>query len=72
MSARRSIAWLTASRIFWLSNGGFLMFMMMLSATFWLNGVTTSCGTAFLSCSAAVLVVSPGNDTSSLPAWIAA
>jgi len=41
-----------------LSKGGFLTFIMMLSLTFWLNGVTTSWGTAFLSCSAAVLVVS--------------
>ncbi len=46
--------------------------MMMLSLTFWLYGVTTSWGTAFLSCSAAVFVVSPGNETSSLPAWSAA
>src|SRR2546422_6239998 len=46
--------------------------MMMLSLTFWLYGVTTSCGTAALSCSAAVLVVSPGKDTSSFPACNAA
>ena len=34
MSARRSMAWLTASRTLTLSKGGFLMFMMMLLLTF--------------------------------------
>ena len=54
------MAWLTASRILRLSKGGFLMFMMTLLFTFSLTGVTTSCGTAFLSCSACVFEVSPG------------
>jgi hypothetical protein len=67
MRARRSMAWLTASRTFGLSNGAFLVFMMMLSLTFWLYGVTTNSGTAFFSCSATVLEVSPGKATSTWP-----
>jgi hypothetical protein len=70
--ARRSMAYETASRTFWLSKGGFLRFMMMLSVTLVLNGVTMSFGTAALSCSAAALVVSPGMATSSWPACSAA
>jgi len=62
------MARLTASRTLMLSKGGFLTFMMMLSLTVWPTGVTTICGTAFLTCSAEVLVISPGNETSSLPA----
>ena len=46
--------------------------MMMLSVTLVPTGVTTSCGTAFFICSAAALVVSPGNATSSWPACSAA
>jgi hypothetical protein len=38
---------------------------MMLSVTDDPTGVITSCGTAFLSCSAAAFVVSPGNAASS-------
>ena len=60
-SARRSMAWATASRTFTLSKGGFLVFMMTFSLTFSAARVTTSCGTAFRSCSAVVLLVSPGN-----------
>src|SRR3989449_8122242 len=59
------MARLTASRTFALLKGGFFVFMMMLSFTFWLYGVTASSGTAFLSCSAAVFVVSPGKATRS-------
>ena len=54
-----------------LSKGGFLTFMMMLSLTVCPTVVTTIWGTAFLICSADVFVISPGNDTSSLPAWSA-
>ena len=46
--------------------------MMMLSLTVCRHGVITIWGTAFLSCSAVVLVISPGNETSSWPAWSAA
>ena len=48
------------------------MFMTMLSLTFWLNAVTTSWGTACLSCSAIVFEASLGNATSTCRVWSAA
>ena len=71
-SARRSIAWATASRAFTLSKGGFLVFMMTFSFTFSAARVIDICGTAFLSCSAVVLLVSPGKAASTWPACSAA
>ena len=71
-SPRRSMAWLTAIRTFGLSKGGFLVFMIMFSFTFSAARVNTICGTAFLSCSAVVLLVSPGKAVSTCPACSAA
>ena len=71
-SARRSMAWATASRALTLSKGGFLVFMMTFSFTFSAARVITICGMAFFSCSAVVLLVSPGKATSTCPACSAA
>ena len=63
---------LIARRIFTLLNGGFVTFIKRLSLTFWLTTSTTIFGTAAFTWSTTVLVLSPGNATSSRPAWSAA
>ena len=66
------MAWLAARRTFALSKGAFLVFMIRFSFTFSAARVITICGTAFFSCSAVVLLVSPGKATSTCLACSAA